>query len=175
MSTEVRQKRNSGRTGPVTPEGCAISSQNSRKHGLCSQALIQPGETMHEFLFLLKHWCRNYRCAEGHVLFEAVRQTAKAEWFRIRAQRQYNACLAGAPDPQSKTRALLLRYKTAAEHAFQRAFRLLHQQLTAKPPHLPTAGAPESHPASASGPTPKTPISPFPSTTCTPSPPISLA
>jgi hypothetical protein len=102
MSAEAPPKRNSGHTGPVTPAGRAISSQNSRKHGLCSQVLIQPGETMQEFLFLLKHWCRNYRCAEGHFLFEVVRQTAKTEWFRIRAQRQYNACLEGSPDPQSK-------------------------------------------------------------------------
>jgi hypothetical protein len=132
MSAAAPQKRNSGRTGPVTPEGRAISAQNSRKHGLCSQTLIQPGETMQDFLVLLKHWCQNYRAAEGHFLFEYVRQAAKAEWFRIRAQRQYNSCLEASPDPASKTRALLLRYKTAAECAFQRAFRALHQALTTR-------------------------------------------
>jgi hypothetical protein len=125
-------KRNCGRTGPVTPEGRAISSQNSRKHGACSQTLILPDESMQDFLLLLKHWCQNYRSAEGHYLFEFVRQAAKAEWFRIRAQRQYNACLATGPHPEDKTRALLLRYKTAAENTLQRSFRLLHKEMAVR-------------------------------------------
>jgi hypothetical protein len=176
MSAAAPQKRNSGRTGPVTPEGRAISAQNSRKHGLCSQTLIQPGETMQDFLVLLKHWCQNYRAAEGHFLFEYVRQAAKAEWFRIRAQRQYNSCLEASPDPASKTRALLLRYKTAAECAFQRAFRLLHQALTAAPvAQTFVSAAPGLISVRRSTSPDKTPILPLSSTTCTPSPPISLA
>jgi hypothetical protein len=125
---------------------------------------------MQDFLLLLKHWCQNYRSAEGHYLFEFVRQAAKAEWFRIRAQRQYNACLATGPAPDSKTRALLLRYKTAAENTLQRSFRLLHRQLPPNP-----ATHTQSEPGSVSDPKSTTPIFPSPSTTCTPSPPISLA
>jgi len=139
------KKRNSGRTGPTSPEGRAKSSQNSIKHGACSYTLILPGELEEAWLLLLSHWCRTYRPVEDTLLYDFVLKTAQAEWYRIRAQRHFDSFYAStqglspfnwSPD-QLKKHDLMLRYKTTAERAFQRDYRLLEQHFKLHPPAEP--------------------------------------
>ncbi len=129
------EKRNCGRTGPTSPEGRATSSKNSTKHGSCSQTLILPCESEESWLLLLSRWCQTYQPAADSLQYDFVLKTAQAEWLRIRAQRNFDSCMAltqgfspfnWTPD-QIKKHDLMLRYKTSAERAFQREFRLLEQ------------------------------------------------
>ena len=129
------EKRNCGRTGPTSPEGRATSSKNSIKHGSCAQTLILPCESEESWLLLLNRWRRDYQPAEDSLKYDFVLKTAQAEWHRIRAHRNFD-CFTSltqgsspfnwTPD-QVKKYDLMLRYKTAAERAFQREFRLLEQ------------------------------------------------
>jgi hypothetical protein len=129
------EKRNSGRTGPTSPEGRAVSSKNSIKHGACSRTLVLPGESEDSWLLLLSHWCQTYQPVEDSLEYDFVLKTAQAEWHRIRTQRNYDVYLHilqgvspfnWTPD-QIKKHDLNFRYKTAAERAFQREYRLLEQ------------------------------------------------
>jgi len=129
------EKRNSGRTGPTSPEGRAASSKNSIKHGSCSQTLILPCEKEESWLLLLNRWLKTYQPPEDSLLYDFVLKTAQAEWYRIRAHRNldcFDNIIQGfspfnwTPD-QVKKYDLMLRYKTTAERAFQREFRLLEQ------------------------------------------------
>jgi hypothetical protein len=129
-----REKRNSGRTGPVTFIGKAISSFNSTKHGLCSKTLILPNESLDEWTALLNRWQKEYGPpAEDTLLADFVLKTAQAEWNRLRAQRHYDFFVSlndGMPVftwhiDQQKQHDLMLRYLTTAERKFQREHRQL--------------------------------------------------
>jgi hypothetical protein len=129
------EKRNSGRTGPTSPEGRATSSKNSIKHGSCSQTLILPFEKEESWLLLLNRWLYTYQPPEDSLLHDFVLKTAQAEWYRMRAQRNLDCheCSQAGLSPANwtpdyiKKHDLLLRYKTTAERAFQRTFCLLEQ------------------------------------------------
>jgi hypothetical protein len=136
------EKRDSGRTGPTSPEGRATSSKNATKHGACSHTLILPGESEDAWLLLLNRWCQTYEPEEDSLKYDFVLKTAQAEWHRIRTQRNYDVYLYilqgvspfnWTPD-QIKKHDLNLRYKTAAERAFQREYRLLEQHYKVHPP-----------------------------------------
>jgi hypothetical protein len=148
-------KRNSGRTGPTSPEGRAISSKNSIKHGACSRTLILPGESEESWLLLLSHWCQTYQPAEDSLEYDFVLKTAQAEWHRIRTQRNYDVYLYilqgvspfnWTPD-QIKKHDLNLRYKTAADRAFQREYRLLEQHYKIHRPIVAKQPAREAAPS----------------------------
>ncbi len=129
------EKRNSGRTGPTSPEGRATSSKNSTKHGSCSQTLILPFESEESWLLLLNRWLQTYQPPEDSLLHDFVLKTAQAEWYRMRAQRNLDCheCSQAGLSPANwtpdyiKKHDLLLRYKTTAERSFQRTFSLLEQ------------------------------------------------
>jgi hypothetical protein len=136
------EKRNSGRTGPTSPAGRATSSKNAIKHGACSRTLILPHESVGDWELLLSHWRNTYQPKEDSLEFDFVLRAAQAEWYRLRAQRNYDDFLASLEtraaycwDPSEiKAHDLMLRYKTAAERAFQRDYRLLeHHYKTHKP------------------------------------------
>jgi hypothetical protein len=129
------EKRNCGRTGPTSSEGRSASSKNAIKHGACSRTLVLPGESEESWQLLLGRWCKTYQPAEDSLEYDFVLKTAQAEWHRIRTQRNYDVYLHilqgvspfnWTPD-QIKKHDLNLRYKTAAERAFQREYRLLEQ------------------------------------------------
>jgi len=140
------EKCNSGRTGPTSPEGRAASSKNAIKHGSCSQTLILPGESEESWLLLLSRWCKTYQPAEDSLEYDFVLKTAQAEWHRIRAQRNFDSfnSLTQGSSPfnwtgdQVKKHDLMLRYKAAAERAFQREYRLLEQHYKI---HRPAKGS----------------------------------
>jgi hypothetical protein len=145
------EKRNCGRTGPTSPEGRIASSKNAIKHGACSRTLILPCESEEAWELLLSHFCKTYQPAEDSLEYDFVLKTAQAEWHRIRAQRNYDSFMCHTQGlstfnwlpEQIKRHDLALRYKNAAERAFQREYRLLEQHYKI---HRPAQAVP---PASA--------------------------
>jgi len=136
------KKRNCGRTGPTSPEGRAASSRNAIKHGACCRTLVLPDESEEAWELVLAHFCKTYLPTEDSLEYDFVLKTAQAEWHRIRAQRNYDsftchmqgmATFNWTPD-EIKKHDLALRYKTAAERAFQREYRLLEQHYKAHGP-----------------------------------------
>jgi len=134
--TAEPQKRNSGRTGPTSAIGRAIAARNATRHGMCSKTLILDNESEEDWLELLAAWKNDYgQPAETTLLYTFVVKTAQSEWFRLRAQREYDLFFAlqqGRPMfswqlEQRKDHDLAMRYKTAAERSFQREYRLLEQ------------------------------------------------
>jgi hypothetical protein len=133
--TVEKEKRNSGRTGPTSSAGRAISSQNALKHGSCSRTLILPDEDYDAWLELLDRWQANY-VSDNPLLEDFVLKTAQAEWHRIRCQREFNHYLFGVldgrhlyewQDHEKKNFELITRYLTTAERKFQRELRMLEQ------------------------------------------------
>jgi hypothetical protein len=140
--TPPTPKRNCGRTGPTSETGKATSSRNATRHGLCSSTLIIAGETEEDWENLLASWLTEYQNPpENSVLYTFVVKTAQAEWFRQRAQNEFDYFLAiyaeramCSWDAQSlKTYDLLLRYVTAGERKFQREYRALEHHWKAHP------------------------------------------
>ncbi len=121
-------------TGPKTPEGKAVSSQNARTHGLTSQKLFLPGENEQEFADLRETWFVQYppeSAAEG----EMVEQLARHCWFLRRAERRYadveerlgESSAADWSDEQFRLLERIVRYKTTAERSFQRSLTIVRQ------------------------------------------------
>ena len=73
-------------TGPRTPEGKAASSQNRLAHGLCSSALLLPGELQSDFDQLRAETRATYlpKTAEENVLAD---QLTESLWRLNRAHR----------------------------------------------------------------------------------------
>jgi hypothetical protein len=139
----LNKRRRSGRTGPTTNLGKAIASRNATKHGMCSKTLILENESEEDWQELLNAWLTDYsQPAEGTVLYTFVHKTAASEWFRMRAQREYEFFFCHQADlpmfqwhiDQIKSHDLVMRYKTAAERAFQRDYRLLEHHYKTHPP-----------------------------------------
>jgi len=135
--------------------GRATSSENSIKHGSCSQSLILPHESEESWLLLLNRWLQTYQPPEHSLLHDFVLKTAQAEWYRMRAQRNLG-CHECSPEGLSpanwtpdyiKKHDLLLRYKTTAERAFRllEQFGKLHPSV-GKPPRCPAAPTPKPDP-----------------------------
>jgi hypothetical protein len=50
------ERRGCGHTGPITPEGRAISARNATRHGMCATTLILQHENEQDWLQLLHTW-----------------------------------------------------------------------------------------------------------------------
>ena len=129
-------KRNSGRTGPTSSTGRDTSARNATRHGLCATTLILVHENKADWDALLNMWLDGYQNpAEHSLLYSFVMKTAQAEWFRRRAQKEYDFFLgnhSNAPitvfEPHElKAFELVQRYLTTAERKFQRDYRMLEQ------------------------------------------------
>jgi hypothetical protein len=128
------QKRNSGRTGPTSEEGRAISARNATRHGMCATTLILEHENEEDWLQLLHTWLDGYQNpAENSLLYTFVLKVAQAEWQRLRIQREHDFFMRNHGHPpvtawtawELKSHDLVTRYLTAAERKFQREYRLL--------------------------------------------------
>jgi hypothetical protein len=166
--TDAEEKRNSGRTGPTSPEGKAVSSQNAVKHGGCAKTLILPGEFEKDWLLLLARWRDAYQPVEGSLEADFVLKAAQAEWHRIRAQHAYDNFfdfIGGVPPHvfypgECKRHDLSLRYKNAAERTFHREYRALEHHMKTHRPKAVQPPATELAPLfPAAAPKPKTPES----------------
>ncbi len=129
-----RRKRNCGRTGPKTNVGRAIAARNATRHGMCSRTLILVQESEEDWHELITHWLSGYgNPAENTLLYTFVLKTTQAEWFRMRANREYDfmfQCMDYVPmqswSPEKhKEHDLVMRYVTAAERKVQREYRML--------------------------------------------------
>jgi hypothetical protein len=141
--------------GPVTPEGKARSSQNGRIHGFtASRIIFNTPEEQEEYDALVAEYKSNL-APKGPIELDTFHQLIHAAW-RLRNLAIADSQLyekAGADpilceNPEIEKRAALLhRYRTAAERAYQRALnqlkalqnnRLYQEQF----PHLLPPGAP---------------------------------
>lgn len=130
----AKEKHRTRATGPTTDEGKAKSSQNSRTHGCCSKTLIIDGESQEEFDELLADWTDEY-LPQGKRELLALGEAVKAQWsLRRNTERYYDfeAKLSGKSplewtEEEHKQMERYLRYKTAAERSFQRAYGTLEQ------------------------------------------------
>lgn len=116
-------------TGPRTPEGKAISSQNATKHGCRSKTLILRDEDPAEYETLHQKWWNQYQPA-GQAEETLVKQVIDNHWYLMRAQKRMEQVDFGLPADvfswtadQQKLFNNFQRYKTAAERAFQKSFR----------------------------------------------------
>ncbi|MCC6391023.1 MAG: hypothetical protein IT167_10495 [Bryobacterales bacterium] len=119
--------------GPVSPEGKARSSQNGRTHGFtASRIVFNTPEEQADYDSLVSEYTTNL-APKGPVEFDIFHQLIHAAW-RLRNLAVADAQLykkAGAdpllienPDIEKKA-ALLHRYRTAADRAYQRALNQL--------------------------------------------------
>ncbi len=131
-------------TGPITPEGKAVSSQNSTTHGLSSAFLVLPHEDKTVFDQLLATYSSEFNPQTEHERF-LVSELAQSR-CRLDRVRRFEAAaleqmLTGEfdktnPDADIVQRMsykcknildTLLRYATAAERSYHRAHRELTQ------------------------------------------------
>ena len=122
-------------TGPRTPEGKAVSSQNAFAHGLTSAKLVLPWENEGEFNLLLTQLIAEHNPAtvtEGIL----VREIAEQYWRLARARNHEHAILSEGPRMAqqgdadifldwNKTATLAARYVTRHERAFHKNLNLL--------------------------------------------------
>jgi hypothetical protein len=74
-------------TGPVSPEGKAISSRNRLSHGFRSSTVLLPGDNPAEYEALLTELSEHYG-PEDLAEIRFVREMADAEW-RLRRVRRH--------------------------------------------------------------------------------------
>jgi hypothetical protein len=125
----------SSSTGPRTPEGKAVSSQNATKHGCRSKTLILRHEDPAEYEALHKAWWDQYQ-PSGQALETLVQQLIDNHWFLLRATKRMEQVDAEMPenpcdwtDAHHKLLNNFTRYKTAAERAFQKSYRVVEVHL----------------------------------------------
>jgi hypothetical protein len=116
--------------GPRTPEGKAISSQNSVTHGCCSHIVLLPGENQQDLDDLYNRWIDAFQ-PDSTAAFELIEELVLSKWFLLRNERRYSEVEQHlAPFPfitwtpeQHKEYQLVLRYRTAAERSANKALR----------------------------------------------------
>jgi hypothetical protein len=125
---EARESRHAS-TGPRTPEGKAISSQNATKHGCRSKTIILPHENPAEYQTIHNGWWDKYQ-PSGHAEETLVKLLIDNHWFLLRATKRMEQVDCEMPaDPCDWTDAHhrminnFTRYKTTAERAFHKSFR----------------------------------------------------
>ena len=162
---QLANRRNAMKsTGPRTPEGKAVSSQNRLAHGLCSSALLLPGELQSAFDQLRAETHATYlpMTAEENVLTD---QLTESLWRLNRARRvetriatlvMKDICelLDDGSEPVDRHPDHLLaagffnnsydgvlsrmqRYVTSSERGYQRALKSLQQTQKNRPAQQP--------------------------------------
>ena len=135
-------------TGPKTPEGKAVSSRNSTKHGLSSKQIVIPGEDPADYDAHRAELISSLKPANA-VESDLVEELAANSWRLKRAHRFETAILteiaAGSPDPdaaiakaflqQPKELERLVRYMTSIERAYWRVFNKLEAIQRARREH----------------------------------------
>ncbi len=118
-------------TGPITPEGKAIASQNSTKHGTCSTKFrLLENESKSDYQALENLWFEGYN-PQNAFETDLVHKAIQADWLARRADRHYadlevdlftaNPNLIDWTPEQHKLLALADRYRTANANALTKA------------------------------------------------------
>jgi hypothetical protein len=130
------KKESDGRATRLSQSAKPVASQSDDEiHDGCSAISMTPYEWEREWYVLLARWHNTYRPAPGSVAADLVLRTVQAEWFRLRAQRDYDdfLCVTNGmplftlPPKEIKMHDRLFRQLNSAELAFDRQFRLLEQ------------------------------------------------
>jgi hypothetical protein len=135
----------SASTGPRTPAGKAISSQNARKHDLCSRTLRLSPEEWAEYNDMCERYRRDLRPV-GDVEQTLVDEICFNYWRLQQAREAELTVITGHPT-EFRLIALYIRYRTGYERSFYKALDKLHQtqrirQAKAKVDGAPLAAAP---------------------------------
>src|SRR5277367_569451 len=110
--------------GPRTQAGRETSSRNSLKHGLSVGKLIVPGEDPEEFEALHAGFVEDFG-PENTIEAVLVHDLAKYHWLKERAIRQQQLAFFTEQAIDPKHLALMIRYQTANERAFQATLKAL--------------------------------------------------
>ncbi len=122
-------------TGPVTPQGKAIASQNSTKHGACSTNVrLLDNESKADYQALEELWFDGYK-PENPLETDLLHKAVQADWLARRAERHYSNLEADlfnltpnlidwTPE-RHKLLALASRYRTANTNALTKARKAL--------------------------------------------------
>ena len=106
--------------GPVTPEGKAVSSQNSLRHGLCSKQVVLPGEDPQEFERHRAAYLQIY-CPLTQPETDQVEIIASSCW-RLKRIMAFEASLLGADETDPlKALSLIIRYENQLNRTLDRA------------------------------------------------------
>lgn len=117
---EANRRNSLKSTGPKTPEGKAIASQNAVTHGLASRQPVIPGENEAEFAAYTERWLDDLKPVGAMEEFLAERIIGIA--WRLRRVGQIEANLF-QPGEGQKTQHLsrLNRYENALDRSYYRA------------------------------------------------------
>jgi hypothetical protein len=138
-------------TGPITDAGRATCSMNGLKHGLSTSQLIIPGESEEEFnTFLAELQTEHQPTTTTETLL--VQDMAKYHWLADRALRMQNYAIAREGNEVPKTLAILIRYHTANERAFQKSFASLNASRKTRLAEIGSASQKASAPAPEAAP-----------------------
>ncbi len=122
-------------TGPITPQGKAIASQNSTKHGACSTNLrLLDSESKADYQALENLWFEGYN-PQNPFETDLVQKAVQADWLARRAERHYSnleadlfnltpSLIDWTPE-QHKLLALANRYRTANNNTLAKARKAL--------------------------------------------------
>jgi hypothetical protein len=111
-------------TGPTTEAGKATSSRNSLKHGLASSQLIIPGESQSAFDAFEDALISEHRPSTPTEML-LVQDMAKYHWLLDRALSMQSTAIGMEHGLVPATLAVLIRYQTANQRAFDNAFATL--------------------------------------------------
>lgn len=113
-------------TGPRSPQGKAVSSQNGLRHGFRSQCVVIPGEDPAEFEALRQSMIERYAP-------QTASETAQVDimiactWRLLRIPRLETAIFAQCEDPaeafvlHAKSFSTLIRYQNSTQRAYDHA------------------------------------------------------
>jgi hypothetical protein len=128
-------------TGPATPAGKAVASQNAVRHGLTSRHIVRPGEDPAEYDEHRESLIRDYAPA-NETERTLIEEVAAGSWRLTRARRHETAILKrligeNTKDADTEFSYLfiekpkeverLLRYITTIERSYYRALNKLQQ------------------------------------------------
>jgi hypothetical protein len=158
LKSETARINGAKSRGPITPEGKASSSKNSRRHGLAAASIILPGESAEDFQLLLADYMDQFQPQTG-VETDLVEVMAISRWrlrrllaiethqfevgvFRRREDLDkeiggitYDDRLADAFKHLSYGNALtlLLRYESSINRSYDKALKQLQQLQSHRP------------------------------------------
>ena len=150
MQTTILDSSKPLSTGPITPEGKAISSRNALKHGCCStETVLLPTDNLDDFKALESIWLEAYKPTEEAEL-HLVAQLVNADWMLQRATATHAKIEAGLfaaqpnplewTEPQQRTLGRFLRYKTAHTNNFVKIKKSLEDHRKARATEKANAG-----------------------------------
>jgi hypothetical protein len=173
--------------GPVTPEGRAISSRNSLRHGFTAKSVVLSTESQEDFQSLLDSYIDQFDPQSG-IEMELVEAMAAARWrlrriSTIETSLLNNEMVRRARDIDKEFRinndgrlawvfrnladngqslALLMRYEGALNRSYDRAFKQLQMLQSARHRSQPNEPKPDLKPAPAPASVTPSVVSPIP-------------